>query len=102
MLKKIEFGSIKKLRHLRKMAEVGKEKHEVEIEAQVFLLLHKSNWNMIQKKIVGFNNLIDPYYRPRISVEDVDDAQILVIWVPAGINRDCREMPKKFSTFLTS
>lgn len=43
--------------------------------------------DMIQKKIVGFNNLIDPYYRPRISVEDVDDAQILVIWVPAGINR---------------
>mgnify|MGYP004631551383 FL=1 len=43
--------------------------------------------DMIQKKIIGFNNLIDPYYRPRISVEDVDDAHVLVIWVPAGINR---------------
>ena len=41
----------------------------------------------ILKQMVGFNNLIEPYYMPRTSVEEVDGKQILVIWVPAGVNR---------------
>lgn len=41
----------------------------------------------IQREMVGFNNLMDPYYAPRLSVEDVDKTQILVIWVPSGLNR---------------
>jgi ATP-dependent DNA helicase RecG len=41
----------------------------------------------IQKKMIGFNNLIHPYYAPKISIETIDDAQILVIWVPGGSNR---------------
>lgn len=41
----------------------------------------------INKKMIGFNKLIDPYYRPRISVEPVDGKNILVIWVPMGEDR---------------
>ena len=41
----------------------------------------------IQKSIIGFNNLIEPFYAPKISVEEIDGKQILVIWVPAGPNR---------------
>lgn len=47
----------------------------------------------IMKDMVGFNNKINPYYLPRTSIEKVDDRYILVIWVPAGVNRpyDVRE-----------
>lgn len=41
----------------------------------------------IQKAMVGFNNKIEPYYLPRISVESVDERIIIVIWVPSGLNR---------------
>ncbi len=41
----------------------------------------------IQKEMVGFNNLIDPYYEPRISVEEVDGVSILAIWAPSGTKR---------------
>lgn len=41
----------------------------------------------ILKQMVGFNNLFDPYYLPRTSVEEVDKKQVLVIWVPSGVNR---------------
>ena len=41
----------------------------------------------ILKQMVGFNNMFDPYYLPRTSVEKVDEQQVLVIWVPSGVNR---------------
>lgn len=41
----------------------------------------------ILKKMVGYNNLFDPYYLPRTSVEEVDGQQVLVIWAPSGVNR---------------
>ncbi len=41
----------------------------------------------IQKQIVGYNNLIEPYYAPRISVEEVDGKSLLAIWVPSGTER---------------
>ena len=41
----------------------------------------------IQKEMVAYNNMIQPYYLPRSSFEKVDDADVLVIWVPSGINR---------------
>ena len=37
--------------------------------------------------MVGFNNLIEPYYMSRTSVEEIDGKLILVIWVPSGVNR---------------
>lgn len=41
----------------------------------------------IQKEMVAFNHLIEPTYTPRISVEEVDGQNILVIWVPSGTDR---------------
>ena len=41
----------------------------------------------IQKEMIGFNNLIKPYYAPKISIETIDNQSILVIWVPAGMDR---------------
>ena len=40
----------------------------------------------IQREMVNFNNMMDPFYAPRISVEEVDGTCILVIWAPSGIN----------------
>ena len=36
---------------------------------------------------VGYNNKIEPYYMPRIDVQEVDGKSVLVIWAPAGVNR---------------
>jgi ATP-dependent DNA helicase RecG len=41
----------------------------------------------IQQQMVGFNNLFAPYYLPRVSVEEVDGKNVVVIWAPVGINR---------------
>ncbi|MFV0555392.1 MAG: hypothetical protein ACK5LR_11925, partial [Mangrovibacterium sp.] len=41
----------------------------------------------IQKEMIGFNNLLKPYYAPKISIETVDKQNLLVMWVPAGMNR---------------
>lgn len=41
----------------------------------------------ILQSMVGYNNLFSPYYLPRTSVEEVDNKNILVIWVPVGVNR---------------
>jgi ATP-dependent DNA helicase RecG len=41
----------------------------------------------IQKKMVEFNKLINPHYDPKISIETIDNASILVIWVPGGNQR---------------
>lgn len=41
----------------------------------------------IQREMLQYNQLIEPFYAPRISVEDVDGQDVLVIWVPSDINR---------------
>ena len=41
----------------------------------------------IQREMLQYNQLIEPFYAPRISVEDVDGENVLVIWVPSGVNR---------------
>ncbi|MBC5995110.1 RNA-binding domain-containing protein [Pontibacter cellulosilyticus] len=41
----------------------------------------------IQKKMIGFNNLIRPIYNPKVFIEEVDGQQILIIWVPGGSSR---------------
>ena len=41
----------------------------------------------IFKQMVGFNNMFDPYFLPRTSVEEADGQSILVIWAPSGVNR---------------
>ena len=37
--------------------------------------------------MVGYNNLIRPYYQPRLFIEEVDGKTILVIKVTAGERR---------------
>ena len=41
----------------------------------------------IEKAMVGFNNLIMPYYQPRVFFEQVDGKTVMVIWVTAGERR---------------
>lgn len=41
----------------------------------------------IQKSMIGFNNLIIPYYQPRTAIEDVDGKKVFVIWATAGDRR---------------
>ena len=41
----------------------------------------------IQREMIGYNNNIEPLYLPRIDVQEVDEKYVLLIWVPAGVNR---------------
>ena len=43
--------------------------------------------NGIQRDMIGYNNKIEPYFMPRIDLQEVDGRNVLVIWVPAGVNR---------------
>ena len=46
-----------------------------------------SQLDKIQREMLQFNQQIEPFYAPRISVEEVDGKNVLVIWVPSGVNR---------------
>ncbi len=41
----------------------------------------------IQREILQYNQMMEPLYMPHLSVEEVDGRNLLVIWVPSGINR---------------
>lgn len=41
----------------------------------------------IQKKMIGFNNLIKPEYFPKLYIEEIDEKQLIVLWIPGGSNR---------------
>lgn len=41
----------------------------------------------IQKKMIGFNNLINPVYFPKLYIEEVDGKQIIILWIPGGSSR---------------
>jgi len=41
----------------------------------------------IQQEMIGFNNLMKPYYAPRLFVEVVDRQQIIVLWINGGGER---------------
>jgi ATP-dependent DNA helicase RecG len=41
----------------------------------------------IQREMIGYNNLIRPFYAPKITIETIDNVAILVIWIPGGNNR---------------
>lgn len=51
----------------------------------------------IQKEILGFNNLINPVYHPKVSIEEIDVKKILVLWVPGGSNRPY-EVPEEIKS----
>ena len=44
-------------------------------------------FEQVQKELIGYCNLIQPSYFPRLSLEEIDNKNVLVIWVPAGSNR---------------
>jgi ATP-dependent DNA helicase RecG len=46
-----------------------------------------NNLEQVEKDLLGYCNLIQPSYFPRLSLEEVDGKHVLVIWVPAGANR---------------
>lgn len=51
----------------------------------------------IEKEMVGYNNLMRPYYQPRLYIEEVDGKTILVIKVSPGERR-----PYKVPDFVTA
>lgn len=46
-----------------------------------------NEFEKVQRELIGYCNLISPSYIPRLSLEEIDDKHVLVIWVPAGSNR---------------
>ena len=41
----------------------------------------------IQRKMIGFNNLLQPVFHPHLFIEDVDSKKIIVLWIPGGSSR---------------
>lgn len=41
----------------------------------------------IQLEMIGYNNLFRPHYAPRLFIEQIDDRQIIVLWVVPGSER---------------
>ena len=58
--------------------------------------LESSEISEIQKKMIGFNNLINPVYHPRLFIEESDGKQVLVLWVPGGTSRPY-EVPEQIT-----
>lgn len=52
---------------------------------------------LIEKEMVGFNNLSQPYYQPRLFIEEADAKTILIIKVTAGERR-----PYKVPDYVTA
>lgn len=66
---------------------VGVEENEYGIAKRPVIGINIEAVDGILKQMVGFNNMFDPYYLPRTSVEEVDGQLVLVIWAPSGVNR---------------
>lgn len=49
--------------------------------------IEQNQLDKIQRDIEAFNNLLIPYYMPRVFIEQVDEKYVVVIWVPAGDRR---------------
>lgn len=47
----------------------------------------------IQREMIGYDNLIRPIYHPRLFIEEIDDKQIIVLWVPGSAHRP-HEVPE--------
>ena len=41
----------------------------------------------IQRKMIGFNNLLQPVFHPHLFIEEVDRERIIVLWIPGGSSR---------------
>ena len=47
----------------------------------------ENKFDAVQKELLGYCNLIRPAYFPRVSLEEIDDKHVLLIWATAGSNR---------------
>ena len=47
----------------------------------------EENLDKIQREVLQYNQLIEPVYAPRVSIEEVDGKYLVVIWATAGHNR---------------
>lgn len=47
----------------------------------------KDTFEAIQRDLIGYCNLLQPPYYPSLSLEEIDNRHVLVIWVPGGSNR---------------
>ena len=45
------------------------------------------SFDKVQKEMLGYCNLIRPTYFPHLSLEEIDNKHVLLIWVNAGSNR---------------
>lgn len=87
---------------------VGVEENEYGIAKRPVTGINIEAVDGILKKMVGYNNMFDPYYLPRTSVEEVDGQQVLVIWAPSGVNRpyaipmDVTAKEKKMKYYIRS
>ena len=41
----------------------------------------------IQREMIGFNNLIKPFYAPKLFIEELDNKLFIILWVPGGSSR---------------
>ena len=41
----------------------------------------------IQRKMIGFNNLLQPVFHPHLFIEEIDSEKIIVLWIPGGSSR---------------
>lgn len=51
----------------------------------------------IQKEMIGYNNLIRPVYTPNLFIEEVDETQIIVLWVVGSASRP-HEVPEEVTS----
>ncbi len=65
---------------------IGVEEKDGVVQRPV-LGLQTEHLDKIQREMIGFNNLLQPTYFPKISIEEVDDKQIIVLWIPGGASR---------------
>ena len=42
---------------------------------------------LVQQQMIGLNNLLRPIDHPKLSIEQVDHKNIIVLWIPSGSNR---------------
>lgn len=68
--------------------------------------LKENDIDGILKEMISLNNLINPSYHPKISIEEIEGEKVLVIWVYAGDNRpyevpdEIKSKDKKYSYYI--
>ena len=75
---------------------IGVEEHDGIAERPVKGVEEKT-LDIIQKEMIGYNRKISPAYYPKTIIEKVDGKNLVVLWVPTGMQR-----PYKVPNYVTS